>query len=186
MAISSTGSIQYARATKLNDKVEIEVQGMVKIAKGTFDWMGIVVWQTSWRFFDPYGKLLYRDDRSHSIMPFVTYDEATDKFSVKLPYSSYYQIQLYGPTSGVLDTKTVSTGAIPTPTPAPPVPPSPRPDPEPTPPLPEPPTPTPKPTPTPTPTPAPTPIPTPINWIWLAIGAVVVLALATTGKKGRR
>ena len=192
MAVSCTGSIQYTKATKLNDKAEVEVQGMVKLAKGTFDWMGIVAWQTSWRFFDPYGKLLLRDDRSHSIMPFASQDEATDKFSVKLPYSSYYQIQLYGPCVGVLDTSIVSVGAIPTPKPAPEPPPSAIPEPEPEPPLPEPPTPTPKPTPKPAPAPTPTPTPTPglpklpIDWTWIAVGGIVLLALTMTGKKGKR
>ena len=185
MAVSCTGSIQYAKATKLNDKAEVEVQGMVKLAKGSFDWIGIVAWPTSWRFFDPYGKLLLRDDRSHSIMPLTSQDEATDKFSIKLPYSSYYQIQLYGPCVGVLDTSIVSVGVTPTPKPAPEPPPSPKPEPEPEPPLPEPPTPTPRPAPTPIPTPTPTPgLPElPIKWTWIAIGGMVLLALATTSKK---
>ena len=182
MAVTATGSIQFARATRLNDKVEVQVQGMVKIAKNAFDWIGIIVWETSWRFFDPYGKLLYRDDRSHSIMPLATYDGATDNFSVQLPYHSYYQIQLYGPVPSVLDTKIVSVGVIPTPKPAPEPPPSPKPEPEPVPPQPEP--------PIPIPTPKPPAIPPPVKpeppkafaWSGLAIAGVVIAALMMFGK----
>jgi len=173
MAVKATGSIQYAKATKVDTKAEVEVQGMVKIAKGMFDLIGVVAWETSWRFFDPYGKLLYRDDRSHSIMPFTRYDEATDNLKVKLPYHSYYQVQLYGPVPGVLDTEVVRTSAVPIVRPAPEPPTFPGQEPEPPPTLPE------------TPTPTPDGDKKSFDWTWLAVGAVVILALATTGKKGR-
>jgi len=112
MAARASGKITYVALVDKNERVRLDVQGVVKIVKGAFDWLGIVAWDTSWRFFDPYGKLLYRDDRHHSIMPMATYDEAYESFTVSLPKYSYYNIQLYGPVAGVLDTVTFNISEV--------------------------------------------------------------------------
>jgi len=171
MAVRASGKITYVALVDKNEKVRLDVQGVVKLTKSAFDWLGVIAWKTSWRFFDPYGKLLYRDDRNHAIMPMATYDTAYESFTVSLPKYSYYNIQLYGPVAGVLDTVTFNISeqkkvAPPpvVPSPAPPGPPEPEPI------IPEP----------PTPTPTPTPIP---SWVIpAAIAAVALLVLAPKGK----
>ena len=119
MTVKCNGAITYKQAVAQNGKVKITIEGTVKITKGTLDWMGILAWQTGWRFYDPYGKLLHSDNRSHAIAPFATYDEATDSFAVSLPTYNYYNIQLLGPCAGVLATERVYTNAEPVVQPAP-------------------------------------------------------------------
>jgi len=149
MTVKCKGAITYIDTSLSGDKVTLHVQGITKVSKSAFDWIGVIAWTTAWRFYDPYGGLMYDDSRQHSISPFASYDEAIDDFSVTLAKQSYYNVQLWGPSSGVLDTKKVILGQPPVVTP-PPVVPSPDPDPIPVPPEPAP-VPIPKPTPTPTP-----------------------------------
>lgn len=174
MAVRCAGEITYVGLVEKNDKVKLRVAGTTNIAKGILDWMGKFIWDTSWRFYDPYGRLLYRDDRHHSIVPLTTLDSATDDFEVRLPRQSYYQIQLYGPCVGVLATETFSISEAPKIKPPPEVPwPAPSEPVEPAPSLPT------ATTPTPAPTPAPSWLPEDIKKYlpYILIGGAAIILI---------
>jgi hypothetical protein len=130
-----SGSINYVAVSRDNDNVKLALQGVVSMIRGFLEYPATPIWNTVWRVYDPYGRLLKEDTRSHSIMFFSQTDSAADDIALTVPVASYYQVQLWGKLSGgekLVDAATVSLSYEPVPSPAPVVP-TPLPEPSPVP-----------------------------------------------------
>ena len=178
MTIAFSSLITYAKAQSEDTKVRLQFEGKTIVTKGMFDYFATPFWLTDWRVYDPYGRLIYEDDRTHAVVPLSTRDEAFDKFSVRVEKHSYYNVWLrgrFGAAVGEFSKKPVVLGVVPVPGP------SPEP-PEPTPPEPTPPEPVPPPV-------QPSPVPgegeeeEKFNWTPLIIGGAVILGLTMMGDK---
>jgi hypothetical protein len=183
VAVKFEGTINAYESSRVDDKVLIRLQGTTWVTKGVFDWIGVVIWETSWRIYNRYGRLLWNDNRRHSIMPFTTtVDKGVDDIEAEIDYEpAGYIVQLIAG-GKVLDEVTIIPEQRPVITP-PPEPPEPEPEPpEPWPPIP---TPEPPPEPIPEPTPTPTPTPTP-DWTWALIGGIILLVLAAPSSRRRK
>ena len=178
---SFTGAITYIRPVVKDDIVVFELEGTINIATGFLEYCVIPDWQSVWRIYNQYGKLLFEDSRHHSMMPFAQADSATDSFTAEVEKTGrVYTIQLWGRLAGetsLVDQKSVDIVTnipAPTPTPVPQPPPEPMPTPFPTPVVP-----TPKP-----PTP---PLPKPVAPGLVGMGGLVfVLLLLFIFARGRK
>ena len=166
-----TGRITYIRPAVKDDTVVFELEGMINIAKGVLEYPATPDWQSIWRIYSQYGRLLFEDQRHHSIMPFSGVDSARDSFQAKIEKKGrIYTIQLWGRLvgeTGLVDQKSVDIVAnIPAPTP--PLVPQPPP----------PPVPTPFPTPVvPTPAPPKLPLPKPVVSELFGMGGLILVLL---------
>ena len=178
---SFTGAITYIRPVVKDDSVVFELEGTINIAKGLLEYPATPDWQSVWRIYNQFGKLLFEDARHHSIMPFSQADSATDSFTAKVEKTGrVYTVQLWGRLAGetsLVDQKSVDIVTnIPAITPTP----VPQPSPEPVP--------TPFPTPVvPTPKPPTPPLPTPFVPKLVGMGGLIlVLLLLFIFARGRK
>ena len=180
------GNFTYWSAIALDGEIRFDYQAKTFFYKSIFDF--VVSWETRVEVYDSSGRLLGSQTHYHNTNPVGTSDVAYDDHYMTVARSgTVYTLRLYSAgAAGAIDTKTITVGQSKS---APPPIPTPKPEPEPPEPVPQPIIPViPEPTPVPPPTPPPGPIPglPELNWTWLAIGAVVILALTMTDKKGRR
>ena len=101
MAIEFSGSISYLKPSLVGNTISLSVEGNFALTKGFTDYFATSDWQTVWRIYDEYGRLLFEDARHHSIMLFSQADSATDRFIAEFGKSgNVYTVQVYGRISG--------------------------------------------------------------------------------------